>query len=162
MTTNNTKPASRPACYTKRDWDTKTIRAYNGLIMLVKAELPKGRYSSMTMAYLNHPVVKELFEKCGIPKEERMVLNLLFAMVRERTTERHVVTISKLRKWFNGEWKIEKPVTYTEPKEPKAPAKKSKKTDKKTPKNVDEWVSSLTDEQRKIIAEKIAKCQMVA
>lgn len=163
MTTNtNTKPATRPACFTKRDWDIKTIRAYNGMILLVKGELPKGRYSSMTMAYLKHPVVAELFEKCGIPAQESYVLNLLFAMVRERREERHVVTVSALRKWFNGGWKIEKPVSYTQPKEPKAPAKATKKSKKSSPKNVDEWVSSLTDEQRKVIAEKIAKLQSVA
>lgn len=163
MTTiTTTKPATRPACYTKRDWDTKTIRAYNGMILLVKGELKKGRYASMTMAYLNHPVVKELFTQCGIPQKEEYVLSLLFAMVRERREERHVVAVSALRKWFNGGWKTEKPVTYTQPKEPKAPAKSTKKSKKTAPKNVDEFVNALTDEQRKLIAEKIAKLQSVA
>ena len=146
--TNTNKPANRPAVFTKKDWDSKTIRAYNGLVMLVKGELSKGKYASMTKAYLYHPVVKELFEKCGIPMEEKQVLSLLFSMVRDRTNDRHIISVSGLRKWFNGGWKTEKPVTYTEPKMPKAPVKKNKT------KTVDEIIKSLTPEQ---VAEMTAK-----
>ena len=139
----NTKPAPRPAVFTKKDWDLKTIRAYNGLIMLVKGELPKGRYSSMTKAYLYHPVVKELFEKCGIPFEEKQVLSLMFFMVREKAAERHIIPVASLRKWFNGGWKVEKPVTYTEPKVPASATKTTKKTKK---------VKSKEDEANEILA----------
>ena len=134
----NTKPATRPAVFTKKDWDLKTIRAYNGLIMLVKGELPKGRYSSMTKAYLYHPVVKELFEKCGIPFEEKQVLSLMFFMVREKTAERHIIPVASLRKWFNGGWKVEKPVTYTELKVHASATKTATKSKKNTKSKEDE------------------------
>lgn len=149
--TNTNKPANRPAVFTKKDWDSKTIRAYNGLVMLVKGELPKGKYASMTKAYLYHPVVKELFETCGIPMEEKQVLSLLFSMVRDRTNDRHIISVSGLRKWFNGGWATEKTVTYTEPKMPKTTEKKSKT---KATKTVDEIIKSLTPEQ---VAEMTAK-----
>lgn len=151
MSKNTNMPATRPAVYTKKDWDVKTIRAYKGLVMLVKGELPKGRYSSMTKAYLYHPVVKELFEKCGIPMEERMVLNLLFAMVREKTNERHIVSVSALRKWFNGGWSVEKSITYSTPKEPVTTTPKPRKKAS----NVDELISSMTVEERKALVEKL-------
>lgn len=156
-TNKNTKPATRPAVFTKKDWDTMTIRAYNGLVMLVKGELPKGKYASMTKAYLYHPVVKELFTKCGIPFEEKQVLSLLFSMVREKTTERHIISVSGLRNWFNGGWKTEKPVTYTAPKEPKTAEKKPSKAAKEP--TVDEIIKRLSDEQRAEIAAKVAKLQ---
>ena len=157
MSINTNKPATRPVNFTKKDWDTKTIRAYKGLIMLVKGELPKGRFSSMTKAYLYHPVVNELFQKCGIPMEEKYVLNLLFAMVREKTAEHHVVAVSSLRKWFNGGWKVEKPVTYTEPKEPKVTTKSASPKGKKiTNESVEKWFSGLSDSQKKAVLNKLA------
>lgn len=165
--TNTTnKPTSRPEGFTKKDWDTMTIRAYNGLVMLVKGELPKGKYASMTKAYLYHPVVKELFTKCGIPFEEKQVLSLLFGMVREKTTERHIISVSGLRSWFNGGWKAEKPITYTTPKMPQpTTSKKSTKTKTKAKAvkepTVDEIIKKLSDEQRIEIAKKIAEVQSV-
>ena len=100
-----TKPATRPAGFTKREWDEKTVRAFKGLTMVVDGTLPHCN-TSILKAYLRHPVVAELFSQCGIPADEQHVLMLLFAMVRERREERHIVTVSSLRKWFNGGWKV--------------------------------------------------------
>lgn len=129
--TKTTKPANRPEGFTKADWETKTFRVYNGLLRLDKGEIIFTQFS-------NHPIVKELMEKCcecKTPEDRQKMSLILFEDMCKFCTRDHqkvnnVKTISSLRKFFNGEWKELKnrPVTYKEPKAPKTPAKKSDAT----------------------------------
>lgn len=156
MTTTTTKPITtkRPANFTKAAWENDTFRVYNGLIKLVKGEI------NMTQ-FTGHPVVKSLFESCGIantaPDRQKATVNLIISMAKDRTShgekERHIAPIYRLRNWFNGEWKVKAslPVTFNAPKDPaKKSSPKGKKTAPKKVKNVsvDQWVKGLTDTQR--------------
>jgi len=164
MNTNTTNTTTkRPAGYTKFDWESKTLRVYTGLVKLVKNEITLAQF-------VNHPIVKELAEKCEITKgmDDKtavktrgwLTVNLIITMTKDRThdheKERHIAPIYRLRAFFNGEWKefASRPVTYTEPKAPKEPAKKTspkgKKSEVKKVQNVsvEQWVKGLNDTQR--------------
>ena len=161
-TTKNTKPATRPANFTKKVWDETTFRVYNGLVKLVKGEITLSQFTS-------HPVVKNLFESCGIAKtpEERQIqtVSLIISMAKDRTSnhvkERHIMPIYTLRKFFNGGYaeKSALPVTYKEPKAPKATDQKAKKgqkkgAQKKTVKfaNAEEFLKALPEDKRDELA----------
>ena len=172
--TTNTKPATRPANYTKAVWDNYTMRVYNGLVKLVKNEITLNQF-------VNHPIVKDLCDNCGITtntldKDKAKVrgsitVSLIISMAKDRTSnhekERHILPISNLRKFFNGGWAEKKalPVTYKEPKAPTAPkAKKTtKKADKPAPKkfaNADEFIKALPAEKRDELMVALAALQM--
>ena len=153
-----TKPATRPANFTKKVWDETTFRVYNGLVKLVKGEITLSQFTS-------HPVVKNLFESCGIAKtpEERQIqtVSLIISMAKDRTSnhvkERHIMPIYTLRKFFNGGYaeKSALPVTYKEPKAPKATDQKAKKgAQKKTVKfaNAEEFLKALPEDKRDELA----------
>ena len=170
-TTINTKPstAKRPAGYTKADWENKTFRVYNGLVKLVKNEISLSQF-------VNHPVVKELCNTCGITAgvsdkdavriRGQITVSLLISMAKDRTShgekERHIAPVYRLRSFFNGDWKAkaELPVTYKEPKAPKAP--KAKQSAKKTNvpkvqnKSIDDWAKGLTSDQKAQILKALA------
>ena len=148
-TNNTTKKATRPEGFTKAAWETDTFRVYQGLVKLVKGEI-------LAPAFINHPVVKSLMERCCNAKtpEDRwgLFVNLVVSMNNYGTADHvkvnKVKSISTLRQWFNGQWaeKATRPVVY---KEPKDPTKKADKKPAKKVKNVSvsEWIKGLTDDQ---------------
>lgn len=167
-TTNTAKKSTRPAGFTKSQWDNDTFRVYNGLVKLVKGEI-------LAPQFINHPVVKSLMEKCCNAKtpEDRwgLFVNLIVSMNTYGTVDHEKVnkikSISTMRQWFNGQWeeKATRPVVY---KEPKAPAKKAspkgKKSEVKKVKNVsvDQWIKGLTADQIDELKVAIAMNDMAA
>lgn len=170
-TNTNTKPASRPAGYTKFDWDTKTCRIFDGLVKLTEKKVTVPQF-------VNHPIVKELMEKCCGAKtpEDRypLFVSLLIYSCNYCTVDHQPVMkvkhISSVRKWFNGAWEelMDRPVVYKQPKEPtKKTSTKAKKTPAKEVKkvknvSVDQWVKGLTDVQRDELKVAIAMMEMDA
>lgn len=170
-----TKPATRPACYTKAVWDNYTFRVYNGLVKLVKNEITLNQF-------VNHPIVKDLCDNCGIttttPDKDKakvrgsITVNLIISMAKDRTShgekERHVLPIANLRKFFNGGWaeKAALPVTYKEPKAPTTKAKKQTKAKNAPAKkqnkfaNADEFVKALPANKRDELMVALAALQM--
>ena len=169
-TINTTKPAKRPANFTKAAWENDTFRVYNGLVKLVKGEITLSQFTT-------HPTVKSLMSAVGMantPEErQKATVNLIISMAKDRTShgekERHIAPIYRLRAFFNGAWKdyAARPVTYNEPKAPKAPAKKTAQKAKKPVKKVQnvslsQWVKGLTDEQFDTLRVEMAMRDIVA
>ena len=165
--TNTTiaKKATRPAGFTKAAWESETFRVYNGLVKLVKGEI-------LAPAFVNHPVVKSLMEKCCNAKtpDDRwgLFVNLIVSMNNYGTADHvkvnKVKSITTLRQWFNGQWaeKATRPVVYKEPKNPA-----DKKANKPSPKKVnnasiEKWMKGLTPEQLDEVKVAIAMAEMNA
>lgn len=174
-----TKPATRPAGFTKSEWDNMTFRVYNGLIKLSEEKI-------IAPQFVNHPVVKELMERCCEAKTPEARWGLFFSLVvhmdnygtKDGKKVLKIKTIAAMRQWFNGGWieKLTRPVSYKTPNAPKTPAKKvAKKTPakqtktvapaKKEPKKVQnvsvaQWVKGLTPEQRNELMVEIAATEM--
>lgn len=158
ITTTNTttKKATRPAGFTKFDWDSKTFRIYDGLIKLSEQKI-------IAPQFVNHPVVKELLEKCCGANTPESRWNVCFALFvhmdnygsKDGEKVLKVKTISALRQFLNGGWqeKMARPVSHKEATEPKKQAKKAspkgKKSGAKKFENVSvaNWVKGLTTEQ---------------
>lgn len=170
-TNNTTKKASRPAGFTKFDWESKTLRVFNGLVRLVdKKDITFDTFK-------NHPIVKELLSKicnANTPEDrDRLVLSLIIDACHYCTKDGELVMkvkcIGSVRKWFNGGWsdKINRKVVYKEPKAPTAPkakkaSPKGKKSEVKKVKNVSvaQWVKGLTPEQVDALKVEIAARDM--
>jgi len=173
MSTTTTKPtttkkATRPAGFTKNEWETKTNRVYDGLIKLSEGKI-------IAPQFVNHPVVKELMERCCGAKTPEQRWKLAFSLfvhmdnygTKDGEKVLKVKGFSTLRQWFNGGYaeKIERPVTYR-----KAPEKKAKKASPKEKKpvkkvqnvSVAQWVKGLTEDQIDQLKVEIAMRDMAA
>lgn len=170
-TTNTTATKThktRPEGYTKYDWDVKTLRVFNGLVKLAEKSIT-------VQQFVNHPVVKELMDKCCGAKnpEDRypLFVSLLVSSMNYTTVNGEKVmkikSVGTVRQWFNGGYaeRMARPVIYKEVKEPvKKAAKKATKKEVKKVKNVsvDQWVKGLTDLQKDELKVALAMAEMVA
>lgn len=159
-TNTTTKKATRPAGFTKFDWDSKTFRVFDGLVKLCNQQVD-------VKTFVNHPIVKELMERCCGSKtpEDRypLFVSLLISSCTYGTVGGvkvlKIKSISTVRQWFNGGWeeKMSRPVVYKEPKEPvkkeskKASPKEKKQVKKFTNASVTNWVKTLSDDQMDIL-----------
>ena len=159
--TKTTKSATRPEGFTKSEWDTKTQRVFNGLVKLAEKQIILPQFT-------NHPIVKELMERCCGAKTPEARWELTFSLIADScsyTTKDgqkvlKVKSFGSVRQWFNGGYaeKMARPVSY---KEPKIAEKKAKSTKKSTPKKVTnesvaKWASGLTAEQKQVILKALA------
>ena len=128
-TTTTTTKASRPACFSKRDWDNMTFDAYKGVVALVKGEITGTQFVKRN---------QNLFKKCNIPADGIHLIRLITTM-NSFTTVNHekvckVKSIGLLRSFFNGGW-VEKDslpvVSDSKAHGYKASAKKSSSTGSK-------------------------------
>lgn len=98
-TTNAKKPSSRPACFSKKDWENLTFDAYKDLVALVEGK-------TTGVKFLNRHV--QLFKKCGIPADGKHLLSLVIAMAKDTTQDhekvRKILSISTFRQFFNKTW----------------------------------------------------------
>lgn len=150
ITTTKKAPKTRPEGYTKYDWDVKTLRVFNGLVKLCEKQISVSQF-------VNHPIVKELMDKCCGSKtpEERypLFVSLLIDSCNYCTVNGEKVlkvkSISTIRKWFNNGYveKMARPVVYKAPKEPEKKSAKKSPAKKFTNKSVDQWVNTLNDTQ---------------
>lgn len=151
MSTTNTnaqkKPASRPACYSKSQWEKATYDAYMSLIALIKGEINQVTFLKRHSA---------LFASCGVPADGKHMISLLISMAKDTSMEgekvRKVNSITSLRQFFNRTWadKDALRVAYVEPKKP-TEAKKSTTKAKKAPVNeesVTKWVGKMSSEEK--------------
>jgi len=133
MKATENKPASRPATFTKSEWDKLTYRAYFALLDMVKG--------SKTMTQFTHvPEVKALVEKCGITLDTTSLVSLLAYMVKYTTQDGNKVckvsALSSLRKWFNEGYLelMTRPVVFNAGKvDPYAKKAKAPSASKKSP-----------------------------
>lgn len=167
--TTNTKPASRPAGFTKYDWESKTFRVYDGLIKLSEQKI-------IAPQFVNHPIVKELLEKCCGANTPELRWKLCFALFvhmdnygsKDGEKVLKIKTVTALRQFLNGGWreKMARPVSHKEAKEPVKKAKKAtqkaKKSEVKKVKNVSvaQWVKGLTPDQIDLLKVEIASREM--
>lgn len=165
----NTKPASRPAGFTKFDWESKTFRVYDGLVKLSEQKI-------IAPQFVNHPIVKELLEKCcdaKTPEQRWQVCFALFVHMDNYGTANGVKslkikTVSALRQFLKGGWqeKMTRPVSHKEAQKPvkttKKASPKGKKSEVKKVKNVSvaQWVKGLTPEQVDALKVEIAARDM--
>ena len=149
-TTNVTKSTTRPASFTKSQWDKATYTAYMGLISVVKG-------SKSVSVFLADNA--DLFTRSGVPTDEAHVLSLVIAMAKDTTVEgekvRKVNPISSLRQFFNRTW-VEKDALDVRFKAPAAP-KESKPRTAKPKKSAEETVKAYfgamsAEEKAKFIA----------
>ena len=165
-TNTNTKPATRPAGFTKADWETKTLRIFDGLVKLTQRKVTVSQF-------VNHPIVKELMEKCCGAKtpEDRypLFVSLLIYSCNYGTVNHtpvlKVKCIASVRKWFNGGYRelMARPVVYKQPKQPtekKATQKKS--TKKVTNKSIEQWVNGASEDDFDLLKIAIAMREMGA
>ena len=165
--TTTAKKATRPAGFTKGDWDTKTQRVYDGLVKLSEGKI-------IAPQFVNHPVVKELMERCCGAKTPEARWKLAFSLfvhmdnygTKDGEKVLKVKGFSTLRQWFNGGYaeKMARPVSY---KAPVVKAKKASPKGKKPAKKVQnvsvaQWVKGLTKDQIDQLKVEIAMRDMVA
>lgn len=144
-TTNVTKSTTRPATFTKSQWDRATYNAYLSLISLIKGSKSVSEYIADNA---------DLFTRSGVPADEVHVLSLLVSMAKDTTVDgdkvRKVNPISSLRQFFNRTW-VEKDaleVYYKAPAAPKEAKPRAAKPKKTAEQTVKEYFGAMTPEQK--------------
>ena len=144
-TNTTTKALTRPACYSKGDWEKATFSAYLDLIAIVQRSL------SITEYLTTH---KALFTNCGIPCDEGHLVSLVIAMARDTMQKgveiRKVQPISNLRKFFFTTWatKDALEVVYTAPSDPNARKKPTPPKKKSAEEVAKEYFGSMSKEEK--------------
>lgn len=151
-TATTPKNPSRPATFSKSQWDKATYTAYMGLVAIVE------RRSSIA-AFLKANAA--LFLGCGVPADEEHVLSLVIAMAKDTTVDhekvRKVNPIGSLRQFFNGAWaaKDALSISYKAPTAPKEPQPRKPKAKKSTEDTVKEYFGKMSPEEKAAFVAKL-------
>ena len=117
--TNATKPATRPATFTKKAWDTQTYDAYIDYVHMIEHQTKAEDYLKKWAS---------LFNLCGMTADVDHLLSLSIAVAKDTTINgskevkgeavRKVNVIGSFRAFFNGGWmeRDSRRVVYTMPK----------------------------------------------
>ena len=145
--TNNTqvKSTTRPATFTKSQWDRATYNAYLSLVSLVKGSKSISEYITENA---------DLFTRSGVPADEAHVVSLLVSMTRDTTVDgdkvRKVNPISSLRQFFNRSWseKDALEVYYKAPAAPKESKPRTAKAKKTPEQTIKEYFGKMTPAEK--------------
>lgn len=144
------KKGSRPATFTKSQWEQSTYNAYIAFVKVVNGEMTQDRWLKRA---------KNLFNSCGMPADDYHYTLLLMAIAHDTTVDgekaHKVSAVSSFRQFFNGGW-IEREARKTVSNAGKAPssapvAKKASKDPTKA------QLTAQLAEQAKVIEELKAK-----
>ena len=154
-TTNTTitKKSTRPATFTKSQWDKATYDCYMALVTLVKGEITLKQFTNKAAG---------LFTACGVPCDSQHIVSLLIAMTKDTTKDhekiRKVNSITGLRQFFNGAWEAKDSlqVVYNAGKAPTEKAKKANKAKKPVTENaVTQWFGQMSAAEKTAFINKL-------
>lgn len=152
MKATENKPTTRPATFSKSQWDKATYTAYMGLIAIVERRATIATFLKDNAG---------LFMGCGVPADEAHVLSLVIAMAKDTTVDhekvRKVNPIGSLRQFFNTQWAVKDAlkVSYKAPTQPKEPQPRTPKAKKSPEETVVSLFSKMNDAEKAALVAKL-------